>query len=171
MPTSERDAIVETINLYAVAVDAKQWSLFDRVFTSDVKMHFDEGACWDDLERLKHDFALVHSPFNCTQHVMTNHLVEVEGRRASALTYGMWHLFRQGTEGGDWWQGGGWYDDVLLEQESGWRISERRCRIAWWRGNPLVQMPNPDVYFNLSSASMQKEADEGEIRYLKAISA
>jgi hypothetical protein len=33
---TDGEAIVQLVNLYALAVDAKQWQLFERIFTEDV---------------------------------------------------------------------------------------------------------------------------------------
>ena len=37
---TDRDAILETISLYALAVDTQRWDLFDRVFTPDADVDF-----------------------------------------------------------------------------------------------------------------------------------
>ena len=32
---SDREAIIQTINLYGFAMDTQRWDLFDRIFTAD----------------------------------------------------------------------------------------------------------------------------------------
>lgn len=131
---SERDeaAIVRTLNLYALAMDTQRWDLFDRIFTPDVDADYADPAHWRDLESFKRDFAAYHTPFDSTQHVMMNHLVEVKGDLANSFVYSTWLLIKQGTEGGDHWQGTGWYDDLLVRTADGWRIKKRTCRVLWW---------------------------------------
>jgi hypothetical protein len=70
---------------------------------------------------------------------MANYLVNIAGDTAQTFTYGLWRLIRKGVEGGDAWEGSGWYDDELVRSEDGWLIKCRTCRIVWWSGNPLVQ--------------------------------
>src|SRR6478752_2384978 len=102
---SDRDEIINVINLYGFAIDTQRWDLFDQVFTADVDADYSEPAHWRDLATFKRDFAVYHDPFDGTQHVMTNHLVSVEGDRAHAVTYGHWRLLRSEVGGGGMWEG------------------------------------------------------------------
>ena len=165
----DSQSIIHLINLYGFAVDTQRWSLFDRIFTPDVEADFSASAHWRDREKFKSDFAVFHGPFDSTQHAMTNHLVNVTGDTAHAFTYGTWRLIRKGLEGGDFWEGTGWYDDDLVRSASGWLIKRRTCRVVWWGGNPLVQEAIPGVRFELHSLSLRREADAGRVRYLNAI--
>jgi hypothetical protein len=169
MADQDAQSIVNVINLYGFAVDTQRWSLFDRIFTPDVDADFSASAHWHDLEKFKSDFAVFHHPFDSTQHAMTNHLVSITGDTAHAFTYGTWRLIRRGLEGGDFWEGTGWYDDELVRSTSGWLIKRRTCRIVWWGGNPLVQETLPGVRFELHSLSLRREGDAGRVRYLNAI--
>lgn len=169
MADHDAQSIINTINLYGFAVDTQRWDLFDRIFTKDVDADFGASSHWRDLARFKADFAAFHDPFDSTQHVMTNHLVNIDGGLAQALTYGSWLLIRKGIEGRDFWQGRGWYDDELLRSGAHWLIKRRTCRIVWWDGNPLVQETIPGVKFKLESTVLRREADAGRIRYLAAI--
>jgi hypothetical protein len=171
MAESELQTIIQTINLYGIAVDSERWELFDRIFTQDVEAHFSETANWRDLVQFKSDFAVFHRIFDSTQHSMSNHLVDISGNTAHAFTYGMWRLIRKGTQGGDLWEGTGWYDDELTRTELGWRIKRRHCKVVWWGGNPRVQEMDPGVKFVLHSVSVKGEGKAGHIGFLNAISA
>jgi hypothetical protein len=100
---------------------------------------------------------------------MSNHLVDINGDAAHAFTYGTWRLIRRGTEGGDFWEGTGWYDDELVRSTNGWLIKHRTCRVVWWGGNPLVQETIPSVKFDLRSLSLRREGESGRVGFLKAI--
>src|SRR5580658_8343298 len=104
--------IINTVNLYGFAVDTQRWNLFDRIFTGDVDADFSATAHWRDLETFKRDFAAFHDPFDSTQHTMTNHIVEVKGDIAHSFCNGSWRLVRKAVDGGDLWDGTGWYDDT-----------------------------------------------------------
>ena len=97
---NDKADIIELMNLYGLAMDSRRRDLFDRIFTE----HCD-----------------------ATRHVMTNHLVTVDGNRAHSLTYGMWRLIRHAAAGshpsGPLCDGTGWYDDEWVRTNGGWRIA------------------------------------------------
>jgi len=169
MADNDISQIVNVINLYGLAMDTQRWDLFDRIFTPDVEADFSEAAHWKDLASFKRDFGAFHAPFDSTQHTMANHVVEVGGESARAFTYGTWRLYRKGVDGGEVWQGSGWYDDELVRAQSGWRIRRRVCRVAWWSGNPLVQEALPGAKFDLHSMVLRSEAADGKIGLLQAL--
>ena len=168
----DKAEIIEIMNLYALALDAHQWDLFDRVFTADVVAEFGPaGAAWKGLADFKRSFAEFHQSLDGHQHTMMGHLVHVDGDRANAFSYGNWLLVRAAAEGGPVWEGTGWYDDELVRTEHGWRIQRRVCRLMSWSGNPLVPEPNaehnPDMQLNV----LRTHSDAGRIEFLKAIGA
>lgn len=169
MAEHDTQAIIQQINLYGLAMDTQRWDLFDRIFTPDVEADFGEPSHWRDLARFKADFAAFHAGFDSTQHLMSNHLVNVEGDQAQAFTYGTWRLIRRGLEGGDLWEGSGWYDDELVRRDGRWLIRRRTCRVVWWGGNPLVQETTPEIKFNLRSSVLRAEGQAGRVRYLNSI--
>jgi SnoaL-like domain len=163
-------SIINTINLYGLAVDSQRWDLFDRIFTKEVDADFGETSHWRDLAKFKADFAVFHDPFDSTQHTMMNHLVNVDGDVGHAFTYGSWRLIRSGIEGGNLWEGTGWYDDELVRSADRWLIKRRTCRIVWWGGNPRVQETIPGVKFKLTCTVLRREGNERRVRYLNAMS-
>ena len=170
MIENDKAAIIEVMNLYAFALDARQWDLFDRVFTDDVVAVFGPaGAGWTGLEVFKKSFAEFHATLDSHQHTMMGQLVEVDGDTAYAFSYGNWLLVRNAAEGGPTWTGTGWYDDELVRTDLGWRIKKRVCRLQGWSGNPLVPEPlgehNPDMNVKV----LHTFAADGEIGFLKAI--
>jgi SnoaL-like domain len=162
--------IINVINLYPVAVDSLSWNLFDLIFTEDVHCEFGGPAKWNDLASLKRDFAIVHRPFEATQHVTTNHQVLVNGDHAHCLSYVHGRFIRPVAEGGNMFESTGWYDDELVRRGSGWRIKFRSCRTVWSGGNPLVLQTMPGVTGEQKLDSLSREAAAGNIHYLKAVS-
>ena len=169
MAESDQQSIIHIVNLYGLAVDSQSWQLFDRIFTKDVEADFSETAHWRDLASFKSDFDAFHSIFDSTQHAMMGHLVDVSGDGAHAFTYGMWRLIRNGVEGGDFWEGTGWYDDELVREGQRWLISRRTCKVVWHGGNPRVQETIPGVRFVLHPVAVRQEAEAGRIPYLNGI--
>jgi hypothetical protein len=162
-------AIANVINLYALAVDTRQWDLFDRVFTSDVRTDFGGAAKWQDLSSLKRDFAAIHSPFRATQHTTTNHQVAVNGEAANAISYVHGRFVREVTDGADMFESCGWYDDKLLRTAAGWRIADRVCRTIWCGGNPRVLQTMPGVTVEQQLHSLGGAAESRNISFLDAL--
>lgn len=164
MQASDILEIINTINLYGIAVDTQHFEMFDRIFTKDVDAHYSDSAHWRDIEVFKSDFVTYHAPFDGTQHTMSNHVVHIDGERATSITYAHWRLIRKGQPGGDFWEGNGWYDDQFVLTPDGWRIAKRRCHIIWWGGNPLVNQTS-DVHFELPVTSLREQASQGNSPY------
>ena len=162
-------AITNQLNLYGLAMDTQRWDLFDAIFTADVDADYGPTSHWRDLPTFKRDFAVFHNPFDSTQHAIVNHVVHVQGDVANAFTYGTWRLIRKGVEGGDLWEGTGWYDDELVRSDDRWLIKSRTCRIVRWWGNPLVNETIPGVKFELKSQVLRREAEAGKVRFMDAL--
>ena len=167
---ADREDIIELLNLYGLAMDTQRWDLFDRIFTEDVDADYGATSHWTDREQFKADFGTFHELFDATQHVMTNHLVRVDGDRAAAHTYGAWRLIRHAAGDPPVWDGTGYYDDQLVRTPVGWRIARRTCRVIYWTGNPRVQTPTEDIEFQLDLVSLRQEAATGRLGLLKAMS-
>jgi hypothetical protein len=169
MTVQDTQSIIQLVNLYGFAVDTQRWELFDRIFTADVDADYGETSHWRDLASFKSDFAVFHDPFDSTQHIMSNHLVQVEGDKAQAFTHGTWRLVRNKADGTPLWDGSGWYDDDLVRTAEGWRIKRRTCRIVWWTGNPLVNETIEGVKFAMKSTVLRREGEAGRVRFMNAI--
>lgn len=166
---ADREDIIELINLYGLAMDTQRWDLFDRIFTGDCDADYGATSHWTDRARFKADFGSFHELFDATQHVMTNHLVMVDGDTAASHTYGMWRLIRHAAGDPPVWDGTGYYDDRLVRTPAGWRIARRVCRVVYWTGNPKVQTPLEEIEFQLDLVSLREEAAQGRLDFLKAI--
>ena len=166
---ADREDIIELINLYGLAMDTQRWDLFDRIFTEDVDADYGATSHWTDRARFKADFGSFHELFDATQHVMTNHLVTIDGDRAASHTYGAWRLIRHAAGDPPVWDGTGYYDDEWRRTADGWRVARRVCRVVFWTGNPKVQTPMEDIEFQLDLVSPREEGAEGRLNFLKAI--
>jgi hypothetical protein len=171
----DKAEIIEILNLYGFALDARAWDLFDRVFTDDVHAEFGPaGAGWKGLNEFKASFAEFHARLDSHQHTMMGQVVHLDPNdpnKANAFSYGNWLLIREAAEDGSTWLGTGWYDDEIVRTDQGWRIQHRVCRLQSWSGNPSVPEPHkehqPDMHLN----SLNRHADEGRIAFLTAITA
>lgn len=166
---ADREEIIEQINLYGLAMDTQRWALFDRIFDDDCILDYGPTSRWTNLADFKNDFGAFHEIFDATQHMMTNHLVVVDGDMAVSHTYGMWRLIRHAVAGSPLWDGSGYYDDRWLRTAHGWRIVQRVCRVVYWTGNPAVQSPGGEVAFKLDLASLRGDRDGADMGILQLI--
>ncbi len=168
----DKAAIIEILNLYGFALDARAWDLFDLVFAEDVVAEFGPaGAAWKGLSEFKRSFAEFHATLDSHQHTMMGQLVHLDGDRANAFSYGNWLLVRDAAEGGPTWLGTGWYDDELVRTSAGWRIQHRVCKLLSWTGNPAVPEPNREHNPDMKANVLHEFAAEGKIAFLNAIQA
>jgi hypothetical protein len=161
--------IINTVNLYTVAVDSQTWDLFDQVFTADIRADFGGPAQWHDRASLKRDFAAVHAPFKATQHTTSNHRVLIDGDRGYCLSYVRAMFIRDVPEGGHLFEAAGWYDDVLEQISGAWRIKQRTNRTFWSGGNPLVLQTVPGITVELQHFALKDEAAAGHVTFLNAL--
>ena len=169
MSTQEVADVVNTINIYPVALDTQRWDLFDLAFTEDVRADFGGAALWTDLASFKETFAFIHAPFDSTQHVTTNHQVVIDGDRATCLSYVRGLFMRTLPEGGNMFESGGWYDDQLVRTAAGWRIKDRVCRMQWWTGNPAVLETMPGIKVEQVLNTLRGEAAAGTIAHIRSL--
>lgn len=159
--------IVNTINLYAIAVDTQTWDLFDQVFTDHIAIDFGGPAAWENLAALKQAFEAIHSPFDSTLHVTTNHHVAFDAEGASCMSYVHGRFVRAVPEGGNMFESEGWYEDRLVQTPQGWRIAKRHCLSQWWGGNPVVLAAAEGMTVEPKMDSLKVEAAQGRVPHVK----
>jgi SnoaL-like domain len=157
--------VVNTINLYAMALDSRQWVLFDKVFTPDVTADFGGGASWSDLAAFKRDFEMIHTPFDATQHITSGHVVSIRADGARCLSYVHGFFMRAAADGGGLFESTGWYDDALVKTADGWRIKNRLCKMVRWSGNPKVMQMSPDMPFDPALSRLYVETSAGRVGF------
>lgn len=169
MHTDDIVAIMNVVNLYPVAVDTLQWSLFDQAFTEDCIVDFGGPALFEGLEPLKAAFEAIHRPFKATQHFTSNHQVAVSGDAATCLSYVRGVFVREMKQGGNMFESTGWYDDTLVRTPNGWRIVRRACRMSWWGGNGDVIRTSPEAGPPGTTDALSAEAHAGRLAHLNAL--
>jgi hypothetical protein len=149
--------------LYALAIDAKQWQVLDRVFTPDVEIEYPVRR-WQGLDEFRHDFQASHERYDVTQHLILNVNWCANGDTGNAFAQCLFHLIKRGLPGGDMISGGAWYDDTLVRGPAGWRIAKRNCRVAWLQGNVAVMGRSSSVL-----TSMSDGVKEGTLTFVDAL--
>lgn len=130
-------AIIDLTIRYCWALDDRDWSALDDVFTSDATARLGDADCADrEAIVLRCRGAL--EPLDASHHMVCNHRVEVAGHTATSRCYLQAQHTRRGVEGGDNWLLGGRYLDQLVRTPDGWRITRRDLVTVWTDGNLRV---------------------------------
>ena len=160
-------SIVNTVNLYAMAVDSHRYAMFEQVFTHDIRCDFGGGAAFTDRAQLMSVFADIHAVFDATQHMTSGHAIKVQGEKAKCLSY-VSGRFRRAIEGEHcMFESTGWYDDSLVQTDEGWRIKERTSRMVSYAGDVRVMQAMPGVDTEYDLVSLYGEAQGGRVRFFE----
>jgi hypothetical protein len=72
--------------------------------------------------------------------------------------------------GGNAWEMGAWYDDVLVRTTQGWRINTRECHGNWWDGN-LQVTETSGVPARYAMTVLKRAGAAGKVGYIEALRA
>ncbi len=120
----DRLELRELLDRYSHAVDFMDWPLLSTVFAADACVDYSELAETfgnvptraDGLDAIRDLYAAIIPPHYGTLHFMTNHLIELQGDRASTRTY--MHVASGGFSG--------LYRCTCVRTPEGWRIRDYR---------------------------------------------
>jgi len=138
---TDRIEILAVLDRYATAMDRRDWSLLDQVFTPDFT--YDAGE-WVTQNRQDYVKILRGYLDGCgpTQHLLGNYRIEAEGadHATSACYVRAFHLDRErGAE--LTYDMGGEYRDRLQRRPEGWRIIHRTLELLYEVGSRDVLRP------------------------------
>lgn len=117
----DHEQITDVLVRYATGIDRRDWDLFRTCFTPDVACDYGDIGQWQGVEEITAFMTDVHT--GPSLHRLSNHVVAVDGDRATARTYvDALVLSDDGVTGAN---GIGYYDDDLVRTPDGWRIARR----------------------------------------------
>ena len=124
----DRNAIIDTMSRYATGLDQRDAATYRSCFTDELEVHIGDAEprrCSAD-EWASQAFAAV-GMFQSTQHIITNHVVSLEGEKAECVAY----LQAQHFNPDKALMVGGYYTNRLVREARGWRISSLKLTITW----------------------------------------
>ena len=148
MTSDDKLMIAETIYLYAIGIDTKDFDLYGSIFADQVNIDFSsyEGSSVPETTVLTRDqwVSRVRPLFTglaATQHSMTNPVVNIDGDTASCRMYMQAHHVFEPEKEDSWFTIGGYYDDTLLrdaKSPSGWNLTGVKLTVLWRKGQESI---------------------------------
>ena len=139
MTTSNEDfqAIVNVAIAYTWALDTKNFDALQEVFATDATGMLNGVHCESrDAIIARISGSLLRLDF--TQHLVGNHQVNITGDTATHRCQLHAQHVKTGTEGGDNFIIGGYYDDIFVRTSNDWRIQHRIMQPTWRSDNANV---------------------------------
>jgi ketosteroid isomerase-like protein len=141
---ADREEIKEVRNRFALALDTRDWELFDSLFADDVDADLPDLGVprgtvpkAELLNAFSRAFRRPASEMG-TQQLYGNFIIEVRGDEATSSSYFVGHHNIPGFEGGEDATLRARYVDRLVRTENGWKIAALTVHVFSIVGNPLV---------------------------------
>jgi hypothetical protein len=127
----DRMEITDTSIRYATGIDMRDRALYRSCFTEEIEWDFSSMGLGEPVTVaadawVDQAFALV-SGFESTQHIITNHVITVEGDQATCVAY----LQAQHFNPSGLMTVGGYYTNTLVRTPEGWKISKLKLTSTW----------------------------------------
>jgi 3-phenylpropionate/cinnamic acid dioxygenase small subunit len=137
--TSDLLEIQQLIYRYAWLIDTRDFDRLDTVFAPGAEVHYNVfGGVRQSWPVIKDFLRMGLSLHRVTQHQMSNPLVELDGDRATARTYGNLVHVQELLDGKpSYVVQHAIYHDALARGTSGWRITSRRLDNLFVQGRFL----------------------------------
>src|SRR5690606_19413222 len=134
-------AISDVLYRYAAGLDTKNWELYRSVFTDEIVMNYsstgDEPQTWSADDWVEH-WRPQFTGFDATQHISTNHTIDIRGDEATCVSYMRAIHLLQNTMGENHWTMGGYYTNELVRTADGWKLCAVTLTTTWTQGNRHV---------------------------------
>lgn len=140
MDANDRLAIMELTHAYCWALDTHQWDDLRHVFLPDARAVLG-GSDLAGIDAIIARVTAALSPLDDSQHMVSTHQISITGDTATCRCYLQAQHVRHGAPGGPNFIIAGRYEDELVRNEHGWRISRRELIPMWREGNPAVVRP------------------------------
>lgn len=131
-------AITNLTVAYCWALDSHRWDDLDAVFLPDATADLASPATLQGIDAIKARVASALQPLDDSQHIVSNHQIDVDGDEGTCRCYLHAQHVRRAADGGPNFIIGGRYEDRVVRTADGWRIAHRTLVSMWREGNPAV---------------------------------
>ena len=119
-----RQDVSDLLVRYATAIDRRDWDLLRSCFTDDCVADYGDIGRWSGGDEITEWMRTTHEPLGHTLHRITNVAVASSGDAVTARSYV--DVIVLGPDDVRGAQAAGYYDDVVVRTEDGWKITRRR---------------------------------------------
>ncbi|MGH4020810.1 MAG: nuclear transport factor 2 family protein [Pseudonocardiaceae bacterium] len=156
--------VMDVCTRMAWYTDRRQWDRLAEVFTDEVAVDYTSlaGGAPGSVSRdeLVGSWRELLGGMTATQHLVSNHLVTVDGDAAECTAQFQATHIAEVPHGEDRWILGGHYRYALTRATQGWQIRSLTMTVAWSSGNQAI----------LGGAASTPEAGTVAVRFLEALS-
>lgn len=134
-------SIMETISKFSYFADHHKWDNLRKLFTDQITIDYTSLAGGEpaklDAEALIKHWEPALSKYKMTQHIITNHIIELQGESAATCKAYFQAVHENPNRFGDHkWTLGGEYIFSLLKVNEDWKIAGITMTAKWGSGNP-----------------------------------
>ena len=136
---ADRLAVQDTVTRMAVLADRRDWQALTGIFADRVRVDYTaltggapSSVAGADLVTA---WAGALGGYQATQHLVADHLVELDGDTAVATATFQATHYLPNPHGGPLWTLGGTYRWELVRTQDGWKISAVAMTPQWAEGN------------------------------------
>lgn len=134
-------SVLETISKFAYFADHHEWDNLRKLFTNQINIDYTSLAGGEpanlDAEALIKNWEPALSKYKMTQHIITNHIIELQGESAATCKAYFQAVHENPNNFGDHkWTLGGEYIFSLLKVDEDWKIGGITMTAKWGSGNP-----------------------------------
>jgi len=135
----DRAHISDTVLRYATAVDTHNWELFRSCFTDEIELSgfpvFGKEAQKVAIDTWAENVHKIVGGYKATQHMITNHVITINGDEATCVAYLQAQHFLPTRYGSNSYIMGGYYTFTLVRISDSWKICKFDLTITWTDGN------------------------------------
>jgi 3-phenylpropionate/cinnamic acid dioxygenase small subunit len=126
-----RQDVSDLLVRYATGIDRRDWALLRSCFTDDCVADYGDIGRWRSGDEITEWMRTTHEPLGHTLHRITNQTIACEGETFSARSYV--DAIVLGFDNVRGAQAAGYYDDVVVQTDDGWKIARRRFTMVRMR--------------------------------------
>ncbi len=135
----DRSEISDVQLRYATGLDFRDWTAFRSCFADEVEVDFTSlfpgPPRTVSADRWTESARRTVSGLAATQHMITNHVITVDGDRALCVAYVQAQHYLPNDKGDSTQTMGGYYTNQFVRTSAGWKISACKLTLTWTTGN------------------------------------
>ena len=135
----DRARITDHVLRYATGIDRRDWKLYRSIFADQLTIDFSSWSGEPATSMKADDWVAgvraTLEPFDATQHVLTNFVIEVDGADATCNCYMAAHHHLVTGAFREMHSIGGYYVHHLRRAGQGWLIDSTQLNVTWEMGD------------------------------------